>query len=48
MFSDGFTHVSCKMEMRIDPEFETQTMVQMVPWKLTALAHFDIWGETKF
>lgn len=30
------------------PEFETQAMAQMAPWELTALAHFDILGETKF
>lgn len=48
MFSDGFTHVSCKMEIHVDPEFEIQTTIQMAPWELTALAYFDILGETKF
>lgn len=48
MFSDGLPHVSCEMEIHVDPKFETQTVVQMVPWKLTALACFDILGETKF
>lgn len=48
MLSDKFTHMSCRMEIYFDPEFETQTMARMVPWKLTGLAHFSILRETKF
>lgn len=36
MFSDGLPHVSCEMEIHVDPKFETQTVVhgslESQPW----------------